>query len=172
MRPQTKATAARIKISRSASRVMRVARPGRLAVALSGEDSGEEGLSSSRLIALGQSTANDERRFRSGGRVFLGIRWQIAVMRVRQRHSYHANCDHRDRQKKDAALGPCHAAGEPWAADCVRGEQMSAGDQAAVGYAVKEGLRPVPGGMESDGPPDGPGAPEAEAEEQAEEAGR
>jgi hypothetical protein len=39
----------------------------------------------------------------------------------------------------------------------------------AVGNAAKEGLGPVPGGVEADGPPERAGAPEAEAEDQGDQ---
>jgi len=53
----------------------------------------------------------------------------------------------------------------------VGGEEAVLDHEAAVGDAEEEGLRPVPGGVETDGPPESAGAPEAEAEDHAGEAG-
>ena len=49
--------------------------------------------------------------------------------------------------------------------------EMASDHQAAVGDAVEERLRPVPGCVEADGPPERAGAPQAEAEEETDEAG-
>src|SRR5438105_8937282 len=52
----------------------------------------------------------------------------------------------------------------------MRGEQVVLDHDAAVCYAVEEGLGPVPRGMEADGPPERAGAPETEAKDEADEA--
>src|SRR5437762_1249037 len=49
----------------------------------------------------------------------------------------------------------------------MRGEQVVLDHDAAVGYAVEEGLGPVPRGMEADGPPERAGAKGRAAGEQA-----
>src|SRR6185312_4823260 len=109
MRPQMNAIAARTTISRSARRAILPPRPRRTATVSAADDSGEERLSSSRLMALGQSTANDDWRFRSGGGVF-GFRRKIPVVRMRQCYKHDPNCNYRDRQKQNAALRAGHAA--------------------------------------------------------------
>ena len=71
----------------------------------------------------------------------------------------------------EAALGAGAAAREEWAADGMGGEQMVSDHGAAVGDTEEEGLRPVPGGVQADRPPQGAGAPEAEGEEEADKGG-
>ena len=51
------------------------------------------------------------------------------------------------------------------------GEETALDHQAAVGDAVEERLRPVPRRVEADGPPERAGAPQAEAEDQADQPG-
>lgn len=48
-------------------------------------------------------------------------------------------------------------------ADWVRSEEMVLDHGSAVGDIVEEGIRPVPGGMEADGSPEGADAPEADS---------
>ena len=76
-----------------------------------------------------------------------------------------------DENSEDAALGAGGSSAQDGLADWVRGEQVEFDHRAAVGYAVEEGLGPVPCGVEADGPPEGAGAPEAEAEDHSGESG-
>ncbi len=53
----------------------------------------------------------------------------------------------------------------------MRGEKMMLDHDSTVGNAVKKGLGPIPGCMEPNGPPEGPGAPKAETENQSSKGG-
>src|SRR5665213_2444070 len=92
---------------------------------------------------------------------------QVTAVRARQRQQHNACAGERYGQEEDAALRAGDSTGEPCAADGMGGEEMAARHQAAVRHAIEKGLRPVPGGVEADGPPQRSGAPEAEAEEKA-----
>ena len=69
--------------------------------------------------------------------------------------------EEQDREHEDAALGPGGSAAQERLAGRMRGEKVMLDHDAAVGDAVEKGLRPVPRGMEADGPPQRAGAPEA-----------
>ena len=58
--------------------------------------------------------------------------------------------------------GPCR----------MRGEEMPLDHDAAIGNAVEERLCPVPSCVEANGPPQRAGAPETEAEDEADESCR
>jgi hypothetical protein len=77
-----------------------------------------------------------------------------------------------DGDHEDAAFGAGGSAAEDGLAHGVRGEEMVLDHGSAVGDTVEERLRPVPGAVEADGPPEGAGAPEAEAEDHGGQAGK
>ena len=72
---------------------------------------------------------------------------------------------------EDTAFRARGAAAHEGFANGVRGYQMVLDHEPAVCDAVEKGLRPVPRRVEADGPPERPGAPEAEAENKAGETG-
>ena len=76
-----------------------------------------------------------------------------------------------DSEDEDTAFGAGGSAAEDGLAYRVGGEQMVLDHDSAVSDAVEEGLRPVPCCVEADGPPERAGAPEAEAEDDAYQAG-
>ena len=53
----------------------------------------------------------------------------------------------------------------------MSGEKVEAEGGSAIGDSVKEGLGPVPGGVDSDGPPERTGAPEAQTKDERGETG-
>ncbi len=71
---------------------------------------------------------------------------------------------------EEASVRACGASAEEGVAGGVGLEQVATDGPAAVGYAEEEGFAPVEGGMKTDRPPEGAGAPEGEAHEQGEEA--
>ncbi len=79
--------------------------------------------------------------------------------------------EHEDEENVDAPFGAGGSSAEEWLADGMGGEEMELDEGSAVGYAVEKRLRPVPRGVEADGPPERTGAPEAEAEEESDKAG-
>src|ERR1700690_3111411 len=79
--------------------------------------------------------------------------------------------DGQDGDDEDAAFGAGGSSAEDGLANGVGQEQTVLDHESAVGYAVEEVLRPVPRGMEADGPPEGPGTPQAETENHASQPG-
>src|SRR5208282_5753819 len=79
--------------------------------------------------------------------------------------------EEQDSDDGDAALGAGSSSAENGLAYGVGGEETVLDHGPAVGNTVKEGLRPVPRGVEADGPPERAGAPKTEAEDQADQAG-
>ena len=73
--------------------------------------------------------------------------------------------------EEDGAFGAGEASGEDGGPRGVGGVEVTLHHGAGVGYAVEEGLSPVPGGVEANGPPERPGAVEGEAEDQAGQTG-
>src|SRR5579872_2493170 len=73
---------------------------------------------------------------------------------------------------EDAALWASGTAAQQRFAHRVRGEEMVLSHHPAVGDAVEEGVRPIPRGVEANGPPQRTGAPQAETEDHPGQTGR
>src|SRR6185437_4368134 len=70
-------------------------------------------------------------------------------------------------KNEDAAFRTRSTAAQPGGTGGVSGEQAVGADAATVCDAEEEGLRPVPRSVQTDGPPQRAGAPQAEGEHQA-----
>ncbi len=70
-------------------------------------------------------------------------------------------------QDEEASLRTGETTGEDGSADRVSGEEVALDHGAGVGYTVEEGLGPIPRGVEAERPPEGAGAIEGKAEDEA-----
>ncbi len=72
---------------------------------------------------------------------------------------------------EDAAFGARGTSAEDGFTHGVSSEEMVLGQEPAVWDAVEKGLCPIPRGVEADGPPERTGAPQAQAEDDADLSG-
>ena len=100
-------------------------------------------------------------------RGFGRARCLVAKVGARQSKENHGSAGHHDRQQKETTLRTRETAGKVGSSDRVRGEEMALDHQAAIRNTVEERLRPVPGHVEADGPPQRTSAPQTEAKQKA-----
>ena len=91
------------------------------------------------------------------------------VAALRQREDYDYDAQRQYTHDQDAAFRACSSAAKNCRTLRMRGEEAMLVHRSAVSYAKKEGLTPVPGGMNPNRTPERAGAPDAQADKHSDE---